>query len=196
MCSHPQNPLLLNPLLFPCSKLLFSSQLGPNAGLALARTLAENSVASGVFQSRGFPSLQSFPEDPRPHGSRILCETIEPAPYLAPAVLAKNLFPIPRLASGMLSPQDGPSLCLSCSPLEGPSPVSDRHPMGLTSRRKVVMTDVSNSGWGALCKRRPPFGSWSMKVAITAEAITLLALPSLEDEQGANLLCLVHALRT
>lgn len=130
MCSHPQHPLLLNPLLFPCSKLLFSSQLGPNAGLALARTLAENSVASGVFQSRGFPSLQSFPEDPRPHDSRILCDTNGPAPYLAPAVLAKNLFPIPRLASGMLSPQDGPSLCLSCSPLEGPSPVSDRHPIG------------------------------------------------------------------
>ncbi len=87
-------------------------------------------VARSVFQSRGIPSLQSFPEDPRPYGSRILCNTIGPTPYLAPAVLAKSPFPIPRLASGMLSPQDGPSLCLSCSPLDGPLPVSDRHPIG------------------------------------------------------------------
>lgn len=136
MCSHPQNPLLLNPLLFPCSKLLFSSQLGPNVGL--------NSVASGVFQSRGFPSLQSFPEDPRPHCSRILCNTIGPAPYLAPAVLAKSPFPIPRLASGMLSPQDGQSLCLSCSPLESPLPVSDRHP---------IVTDLQKEGYYDRCLR-------------------------------------------
>ncbi len=34
-------------------------------------------------------------------------------------------------------------------------------PLGLTSRRKVVTTDASNSGWGAPYKGRPAFGSWA-----------------------------------
>ncbi len=33
--------------------------------------------------------------------------------------------------------------------------------LGLTSRRKVVMTDAYNSGWGAQCDGRLVFGSWS-----------------------------------
>lgn len=33
--------------------------------------------------------------------------------------------------------------------------------MGLVSRRKVVTTDASNWGWGALCKGRPASDSWS-----------------------------------
>ncbi len=33
--------------------------------------------------------------------------------------------------------------------------------MGLIHRRKVVSTDPSNTGWGALCEGRPTFGSWS-----------------------------------
>ncbi len=32
--------------------------------------------------------------------------------------------------------------------------------MGLIHRRKVVSTDPSNTGWGALCEDRPTFGSW------------------------------------
>ncbi len=34
--------------------------------------------------------------------------------------------------------------------------------LGLTSRRKVVTTDASNSGWGALLECNPAFGSWSV----------------------------------
>ncbi len=33
--------------------------------------------------------------------------------------------------------------------------------MGMILRRKVVSTDASNTGWGALCEGRPAFGSWS-----------------------------------
>ncbi len=33
--------------------------------------------------------------------------------------------------------------------------------MGLIHRRKVVSTDTSNTGWGALCEGRQTFGSWS-----------------------------------
>ncbi len=33
--------------------------------------------------------------------------------------------------------------------------------MGLVHTRKVVTTDVSNTGWGALCEGKPTFGHWS-----------------------------------
>ncbi len=33
--------------------------------------------------------------------------------------------------------------------------------MGLVHTRKVVTTDASNTGWGALCKGKPTFGHWS-----------------------------------
>ncbi len=33
--------------------------------------------------------------------------------------------------------------------------------MGLVHTRKVVMTDASNTGWGALCEGKPTFGHWS-----------------------------------
>ncbi len=34
--------------------------------------------------------------------------------------------------------------------------------MGMVYRRKVVLTDASNTGWGALCKGNLTFGSWSI----------------------------------
>ncbi len=33
--------------------------------------------------------------------------------------------------------------------------------MGLVHTRKVVTTDASNTGWGALCEGKPTFGHWS-----------------------------------
>ncbi|KAL0204018.1 hypothetical protein M9458_002036, partial [Cirrhinus mrigala] len=34
-------------------------------------------------------------------------------------------------------------------------------PLGMVCRRKVVMTDASNTGWGALCNGKPAFGHWT-----------------------------------
>ncbi len=34
-------------------------------------------------------------------------------------------------------------------------------PLGIVYRRKGVSTDVSNTGWGALCDGKPSFGHWS-----------------------------------
>ncbi len=35
--------------------------------------------------------------------------------------------------------------------------------LGMVYRRKVVSTDTSNLGWGALCDSKPAFGLWSKK---------------------------------
>lgn len=45
-------------------------------------------------------------------------------------------------------------------------------PLGLTSRRKVVTTDASNSGWGAPYKGRPAFGSWARQGQTWNDACT------------------------
>lgn len=55
--------------------------------------LKMESLLSGVFQRRCFPSTQSFPELAGPDGSCLLCGTIGPAPLVAPAVLDKSLSP-------------------------------------------------------------------------------------------------------
>ena len=34
-------------------------------------------------------------------------------------------------------------------------------PLGMVCRRKVISTDASNKGWGALCEGKPAFGQWS-----------------------------------
>ncbi len=34
-------------------------------------------------------------------------------------------------------------------------------PLGMVCRRKVVLTDASDTGWGALCEGKPTFGHWS-----------------------------------
>ncbi len=36
-------------------------------------------------------------------------------------------------------------------------------PLGMVYRRKVVSTDTSNLGWGALCDGKPAFGHWSKR---------------------------------
>ncbi len=36
-------------------------------------------------------------------------------------------------------------------------------PLGMVCRRKMVSTDASNLGWGALCDGKPAFGLWSKK---------------------------------
>ncbi|KAI2645288.1 hypothetical protein H4Q32_028267 [Labeo rohita] len=44
-------------------------------------------------------------------------------------------------------------------------------PLDTVCRRKVVSTDASNSGWGALCDGKPAFSHWSRKkVAFTSTA--------------------------
>ncbi len=52
-------------------------------------------------------------------------------------------------------------LCDSPDPLEEPTVDEKGVAMGLVHTRKVVTTDASNTGWGALCEGKPTFGHWS-----------------------------------
>ncbi len=45
-----------------------------------------------------------------------------------------------------------PGLCNSLSPWKNPRWMEKGVAMGMVCRRKVVTTDASNTGWGALCK--------------------------------------------
>lgn len=71
-------------------------------------------------------------------------------------VLAETLSPIPCLALWTLTYQGVPGLCCGPGPLEEPWNV-----LGMLHRRKVIFTDVSNTGWGALCDSGPALGVWS-----------------------------------
>lgn len=82
-----------------------------------------SSFSGGRYQLTGM-----LTEHPGPDG--IPYDTTGAAPHVASAVLAKSLCSIPCLVSGTLLPQGGPLLYLSCGPLEGLSPVSDRRPIG------------------------------------------------------------------
>ncbi|KAL0185441.1 hypothetical protein M9458_021138, partial [Cirrhinus mrigala] len=50
-------------------------------------------------------------------------------------------------------------------------------PQGMVCRRKVVMTDASNTGWGALCDGNPAFGLWTKAEAgIHINCLEMLAV--------------------
>lgn len=88
----------------------------------------------------------SFPEFAGPDSSCLLCGTIGHAQHAAPAVVAKSVSPI----------------CVTAvAHWKDPHLYQTGVQLGLTSRKKVVTTDASNLGWGALSEVRPAFGSWS-----------------------------------
>ncbi len=47
-------------------------------------------------------------------------------------------------------------------------------PLGMVCRRKVVSTDASNLGWGALCDGKPAFGPWSKKSYLYINCLEIL----------------------
>ncbi len=66
-----------------------------------------------------------------------------------------------HLASQTPTYQDGPGLHSRSGTLEKTSGMKQGVALGMVCRRKVVSTDASNTGWGALCEGKPTFGHWS-----------------------------------
>ncbi len=52
-------------------------------------------------------------------------------------------------------------LHIRVNPWKNPQWMKKGMAMGLVHTRKVVTTDASNTGWGALCEGKPTFGHWS-----------------------------------
>ncbi len=113
-----------------------------------------------------------------PHTSRIrpsasvALTSVDSASHATHPVLAETKGSIRGLAS-RTPPRNGDSgLCISLGPMEGPFLAKRGVILDTAHRRKVVMTDTSNKGWGALCKGKPSFGLWS------------------EEESGLHINCL------
>ncbi len=117
----------------------------PHAGM-----VPDYSATDGIPETRDISSPQGFPETALPYGGRLLCDPLGPASHAASPILAQSFSPVPnhhyvkavalRTASRLSQPGVQ---------------------MGLTSKRKVITTDASNSGWGALLEGNPAFSSLS-----------------------------------
>ncbi len=123
----------------------------------------DNSAPRGLLQGRYGPSAQRLPENAGPHGSGFAGTSVESASNVTHPVLAEAEGSIRGLASRM-APRNGDSgLCISPGQLARPLLATARRDLRHDLRRKVVMTDASNKGWGALCEDKPTFGIWSEK---------------------------------
>ncbi|XP_016333453.1 uncharacterized protein LOC107681650 [Sinocyclocheilus anshuiensis] len=77
----------------------------------------------------------------------------------------------PCTSEAILIPQEGrgggklikvDQACIAAlAPWKDPSWFKQGVPLGMMHKRKVIFTDASNTGWGALCDGRPAFGAWS-----------------------------------
>ncbi len=109
------------------------------------------------------PSAQSYPENAGPYGRGFTGPSVGSASHATHPVLAEAEPFKPFSSHGLVSrtpPRNGDlGLCISPGPLEGPFLAKVRR--DTAHRRKVVTTDASNKGWGALCEGKPTFGHWS-----------------------------------
>ncbi len=67
--------------------------------------------------------------------------------------------------------------------------------LGMAHKRKVVTTDTSKKGWGALCEGKPTFGLWSeQELGLNINCLEMLAVCQacqffLPDIRGHHVLC-------
>ncbi len=136
-----------------------------------SRSRLDDCLLIGCYQSPPPPSSPDSYELTiswhAPHTSRIrpsasvALTSVDSASHATHPVLAETKGSIRGLAS-RTPPRNGDSgLCISLGPMEGPFLAKRGVILDTAHRRKVVMTDTSNKGWGALCKGKPTFGLWS-----------------------------------
>ncbi|KAL0183542.1 hypothetical protein M9458_019238, partial [Cirrhinus mrigala] len=134
-----------------------SFQLDPDEGNSRARSSSGNTAARGLIQNWSLSPPQNVSKDARPYGLSIPSAKVRPASYAAPSVLAETMGSISCVASRTFAYQGGP--------------------LGMVCRRKVVTTDASNMGWGALCDGKPAFDLWTKAEAgIHINCLEMLAV--------------------
>ncbi len=117
-----------------------SSRLSSHESCDSARTRSGHSETRGHLQERHRSPTQSVSENAVPHGRSIASATAGPAPQAAPSTLVETT---------------------ALAPWKNPRWMEKGVAMGLVCNRKVVTTDASNTGWGALCEGKPTFSHWS-----------------------------------
>ncbi len=139
----------------------YSSGLSSYESGDSARTRSGHSETRGHLQERHRSPTQSVSENAGPHGRSIASVTAGPAPHAPPSTLVETTGSTQRMASWTPAYQGESGLCNSPDPWKNPRWMEKGVAMGLVHTRKVVTTDASNTGWGALCEGKPTFGHWS-----------------------------------
>ncbi len=111
--------------------------------------------SSSFLQGRYCPSAQSFPENAGPYGSGFAGTSVESASHATHPVLAE--------AEGSIRVKLTQACVSALARWRHPFWLKQGMILDTLHRKKVVMTDVSNKGWAALCEVKPTFGLWSEK---------------------------------
>ncbi|XP_067306102.1 uncharacterized protein [Pseudorasbora parva] len=128
-----------------------------NARLTTQRALSIQNMAAS-FNSC---SPETFSEDARPYGLGIVSAQTGTVTHVSPPALATRPCPSLRVEMGPSSRQSEPQRCQSFGSLDGDRVVSEGVLMGTVTKLKVVSTDASTQGWGALHEGKPISGLWT-----------------------------------
>ncbi|KAL0159398.1 hypothetical protein M9458_043123, partial [Cirrhinus mrigala] len=97
---------------------------------------------------------QNISENARPYGLSIPSVKVRPTSYAAPSLLAET--------TGSISCVVVDQACVeTLIPWKNLQWMERGMPLGMVCRRKVVMTDATNTGWVALYDGKPAFSLWT-----------------------------------
>ncbi len=130
------------------------------AVIAPERALVIQKLAA-TFKSDNRSPTQSVSENAGPYGRSIASVTAGPAPHAPPSTLVEPRVPHNAWRHGRLHIRVNQACVTALTPWKNPRWMKKGMAMGLVHTRKVVTTDASNTGWGALYEGKPTFGHWS-----------------------------------
>ncbi len=139
----------------------YSSGLSSHESSDSARTRSGHSETRGHLQKRHRSPTQSVSENAGPYERSITSVTAGPAPHAPPSTLVETTVPHNAWRHGRLHIRVNQACVTALTPWKNQRWMKKGVAMGLVHTRKVVMTDSSNTGWGALCEGKPTFGHWS-----------------------------------